>query len=145
MIASMSRARRNGPIGTGEAPPPSVITEHGLKFRANWAKSFVAPALTSRGADALGTTGETSIAGGPTLSVPVSAYPNMVGGIPGCVTGAVTCSVGGGVTGLQDGMIGEQGDQLELSGGDERGANGGAVLHHDAGGEMSFLLVADVR
>jgi iron complex outermembrane receptor protein len=73
----------------------------GLKFRGNWAKSFVAPALTSRGADALGTTGETSIAGGPTLSVPVSAYPTMVGGIPGCVTGAVTCSVGGGVTGLQ--------------------------------------------
>jgi iron complex outermembrane receptor protein len=73
----------------------------GLKFRANWAKSFVAPALTSRGADAFGTTGETSIAGGPTVSVPVSAYPNIVGGIPGCNPGAVTCQVGGGVPGLQ--------------------------------------------
>jgi hypothetical protein len=27
-----------------------------------------------------------------------------------------------GVTGLQDGMVGEEGDQLELSGGDKRGA-----------------------
>ena len=73
----------------------------GLKFRANWAKSFVAPALTSRGADALGTTGETSIGGGPTVNVPVSAYPSIVGGIPGCNAGAVTCQVGGGVPGLQ--------------------------------------------
>ena len=73
----------------------------GLKFRANWAKSFVAPALTSRGADAFGTTGETSIAGGPTVNVPVSAYPSIVGGIPGCNAGAVTCQVGGGVPGLQ--------------------------------------------
>ena len=73
----------------------------GLKFRANWAKSFVAPALTSRGADAFGTTGETSIAGGPTVNVPVSAYPSIVGGIPGCNPGAVTCQVGGGVPGLQ--------------------------------------------
>jgi len=73
----------------------------GLKFRANWAKSFVAPALTSRGADALGTTGETSISAGGTVNVPVSAYPNIVGGIPGCNAGAVTCQVGGGVTGLQ--------------------------------------------
>jgi iron complex outermembrane receptor protein len=73
----------------------------GLTLRANWAKSFVAPALTSRGADANGTTAETSIAGGPTLSVPTAAYPTMIGGIPGCATGAVTCSVGGNVTGLQ--------------------------------------------
>jgi iron complex outermembrane receptor protein len=73
----------------------------GLTVRANWAKSFVAPALTSRGADANGTTAETSIAGGPTLSVPTAAYPTMIGGIPGCNVGAVTCNVGGTVTGLQ--------------------------------------------
>jgi iron complex outermembrane receptor protein len=72
-----------------------------LSFRASYAKSFVAPAFTSRGADALGTTGETSVAGGPTVNVPVSAYPQMVGGIPGCNAGAVTCQLGGGVAGLQ--------------------------------------------
>ena len=72
-----------------------------LKFRASYAKSFVAPALTSRGADAFGTTGETSIGGfGGTLNVPVAAYPNIVG-LPGCNPGAVTCTIGGGVAGLQ--------------------------------------------
>ena len=73
----------------------------GFTIRANWAKSFVAPALTSRGADANGTTGETNIGNGPTLSVPTAAYPTLIGGVPGCTTGAVTCSVGGNVTGLQ--------------------------------------------
>jgi hypothetical protein len=34
----------------------------------------------------------------------------------------------GGVTGLQDGMIGKKGDQLELSGGNERGEQ-----QHDGG------------
>jgi iron complex outermembrane receptor protein len=73
----------------------------GLKFRANFAKSFVAPALTSRGADNAGTTAETAItlfAG--TLNVPVAAYPNIVG-LPGCNAGAVTCTIGGSVAGLQ--------------------------------------------
>ena len=73
----------------------------GLRFRANYGKSFVAPAFTSRGADALGTTSETNVslfAG--TLNVPVAAYPNIVG-LPGCAPGAVTCTVGGGVAGLQ--------------------------------------------
>ena len=73
----------------------------GLKVRANWGKSFVAPALTSRGADALGTTSETNVslfAG--TLNVPVAAYPSIVG-LPGCAAGAVTCTVGGSVNGLQ--------------------------------------------
>jgi iron complex outermembrane receptor protein len=72
-----------------------------LKFRGSYAKSFVAPALTSRGADAFGTTAETSIGGfNGTLNVPVAAYPNIVG-LPGCSAGAVTCTIGGGVSGLQ--------------------------------------------
>lgn len=73
----------------------------GLRLRANYGKSFVAAALTSRGADDRGTTAETSVslfAGA--LNVPVSAYPNVVG-LPGCNPGATTCSIGGGVPGLQ--------------------------------------------
>ncbi len=74
----------------------------GLKFRANYAKSFVAPALTSRGADALGTTAETSVtAFAGTLNVPTAAYPGIIGGVPGCNVGAVTCTIGGGTAGLQ--------------------------------------------
>jgi len=73
----------------------------GFKLRANYAKSFVAPALSSRG-DANGTTAETNFSNfaGP-LNVPVAAYPNIVG-LPGCAAGAVTCQVGTTtVTGLQ--------------------------------------------
>jgi len=74
----------------------------GLKLRANYAKSFVAPALTSRGADANGTTAETSVAlFAGTLNVPTAAYPTIIGGVPGCNPGAVTCTIGGGVAGLQ--------------------------------------------
>ena len=73
----------------------------GLKLRANYAKSFVAPAFTSRGADANGTTAETSVAGGPTVTVPTANYPTLIGGVPGCNAGAVTCNLGGGVAGLQ--------------------------------------------
>jgi iron complex outermembrane receptor protein len=73
----------------------------GLKIRANYAESFVAPAFTSRGADAAGTTAETSISGGPTVTVPTANYPTMIGGVPGCNPGAVTCTLGGGVAGLQ--------------------------------------------
>lgn len=72
----------------------------GLKLRANYARSFVAPALTSRGADANGTTAETNVSGGPTVTVPVSAYPNLIG-LPGCPAGSVTCTLGGGAPGLQ--------------------------------------------
>jgi iron complex outermembrane receptor protein len=73
----------------------------GLKFRANWGKSFVAPAFTSKGADANGTTSETNItAFAGTLNVPVAAYPQIVG-LPGCSAGAVTCTIGGSINGLQ--------------------------------------------
>src|SRR6185436_14594338 len=74
----------------------------GLKFRGNYAKSFVAPALTSRGADAFGTTAETSVTLFPgTVNVPTAAYPGLAGGVPGCAVGAVTCTLGGAVAGLQ--------------------------------------------
>jgi iron complex outermembrane receptor protein len=66
----------------------------GLKIRGNWSKSFVAPALTSFGADGQGTTAETSIAGGPTnLAVPIAAYPGVVN-IPGASCTSTTCTIG---------------------------------------------------
>ena len=73
----------------------------GFKLRANYAKSFVAPALTSRGDAVTGTTAETSVAAGPSITnVSTATYPNLIG-LPGCAVGATTCNLGGGVTGLQ--------------------------------------------
>jgi iron complex outermembrane receptor protein len=66
----------------------------GIRVRGNWSKSFVAPALTSFGADGQGTTAETSIAGGPSnLAVPIAAYPG-VNTIPGIACTATACTVG---------------------------------------------------
>lgn len=73
---------------------------NGLSIRANYSESFTAPALTSRG-NANGTTAESSIAGGPTASIPVSIYP-LAAQLPGCAT-ATNCNVGGasGISGIQ--------------------------------------------
>ncbi|MBC2661491.1 TonB-dependent receptor [Novosphingobium flavum] len=66
----------------------------GLKIRGNWSRSFVAPALTSFGADGRGTTAETSVAGGPTnLAVPIAAYPGVTS-IPGVSCNTTTCTIG---------------------------------------------------
>jgi iron complex outermembrane receptor protein len=66
----------------------------GIRVRGNWSKSFVAPALTSFGADGRGTTAETSIANGPgNLAVPIAAYPG-VNTIPGIACTTTTCTVG---------------------------------------------------
>jgi iron complex outermembrane receptor protein len=66
----------------------------GVRVRGNWSKSFVAPALTSFGADGRGTTAETSIAGGPSnLAVPIAAYPG-VNTIPGVSCSTTTCTIG---------------------------------------------------
>lgn len=73
----------------------------GVKLRGSWAKSFVAPALTSRGADALGTTAETSIAAGGSIPVPISLFPTVTT-IPGASCTATTCTLNGqAVRGLQ--------------------------------------------
>ncbi len=74
----------------------------GLKLRGNWAKSFVAPALTSIGGDSLGTTGETAVAAGPTnIAVPIAAYPGVTS-IPGIVCSSTVCTIGtAAVQGLQ--------------------------------------------
>ncbi len=66
----------------------------GVRLRGNWSKSFVAPALTSYGADGRGTTAETSVAGGPTnLAVPIAAYPGVTS-IPGVSCSTTTCTIG---------------------------------------------------
>lgn len=72
----------------------------GVKFRGNWGKSFVAPALTSSGSNAQGLTGESGFSGvagsalpggGPTILI--SAFPNVVN-VPGAVCGATSCTIG---------------------------------------------------
>ena len=65
----------------------------GIRLRGSWAKSFVAPALTSRGADQFGTTAETNVANGGTINVPIALFPS-VASIPGIQCGATTCLLG---------------------------------------------------
>ena len=38
----------------------------------------MAPAFTSRGADANGTTAETNVSAGPTVTVPTAGYPTLI-------------------------------------------------------------------
>lgn len=65
----------------------------GVRFRGNWGKSFVAPALTSRGANAAGQTAESLFgnANGPlgSFSVPYSIYPTAAS-VPGCPAAPAT-------------------------------------------------------
>ncbi len=72
----------------------------GLKLRGNWAKSFVAPALTSRGANAAGLTGESGFSGttanglpggGPTILI--ANFPTVTS-VPGAVCNATSCTIG---------------------------------------------------
>jgi len=72
----------------------------GLKIRGNYARSFVAPALTSRGAN--GVTSESSFGSyglGP-VTVPYAAYPTAAQ-IPGCSPTATSCVLGTTVLGGQ--------------------------------------------
>jgi iron complex outermembrane recepter protein len=77
----------------------------GLKFRGNYAEAFVAPALTSRGVNAAGLTGESGFSGitganlpGGPPTISTAAFPGAIG-IPGCAATATTCSLNN-VTGL---------------------------------------------
>lgn len=74
----------------------------GFKLRGNWAKSFVAPALTSRGSNAVGLTGESGFTqyGLGAMNVPVSTFPTVTS-IPGCATATITCTLGTTITGIQ--------------------------------------------
>jgi iron complex outermembrane receptor protein len=76
-----------------------------LMLRANYAEAFVAPALTSRGANDIGLTGESGFAGisgqglpGGAPTIVTANFPDAIG-IPGCPPGSATCSLNN-VTGL---------------------------------------------
>jgi iron complex outermembrane receptor protein len=66
----------------------------GFSIRGNYARSFTAPALTSRG-NANGLTAESGYGNsifGP-ITISTAAYPNAIG-LPGCNAGAATCTIG---------------------------------------------------
>ena len=92
-------------FGSTKNPKIGVNWEvfEGVKLRGSWAKSFVAPALTSRGADQFGTTAESNVAAGGTVPVPISAFPTVTtipGVTPSCT--ATTCTLdGNSIRGLQ--------------------------------------------
>lgn len=71
----------------------------GIKFRANWSKSFVAPSLMSIGANSSGQTGESvfsyqagSGVPGGLSNVPIAFYPTVTA-IPGAVCNATSCNL----------------------------------------------------
>jgi iron complex outermembrane receptor protein len=78
----------------------------GLTVRGNIARSFVAPALTSRG-NALGVTGESNYGNfGFANTVVPATFPGIAQlqalGLAGCTAGSPTCTIGSGsVTGFQ--------------------------------------------
>lgn len=76
----------------------------GFKLRGNYARSFVAPALTSRGSNAAGVTGESGYGayGLAQTNISPGAFPAAVGFLPGCTATSTVCTIGGStVTGLQ--------------------------------------------
>jgi iron complex outermembrane receptor protein len=93
----------------GSTTNPKIALNWGIvdavMLRANYAEAFVAPALTSRGANQFGLTGEsgfTGIAGqglpGGPPTISTASFPSAIG-IPGCPAGSTTCSLNN-VTGL---------------------------------------------
>jgi iron complex outermembrane receptor protein len=79
---------------------------NGVKLRGSYSKSFVAPALTSIGANSSGQTGESaftyeagSAVPGGLASVPIAAYPG-VQNIPGAICSATSCNLTS-ITGAQ--------------------------------------------
>jgi iron complex outermembrane receptor protein len=72
----------------------------GLKLRANWSRSFVAPALTSFG-DAQGAYAASGYsATTENIQIPVAAFPGVIG-LPGCPAGSTVCSIGGNIQGVR--------------------------------------------
>ena len=93
----------------GSTTNPKIALNWGIveavMLRANYAEAFVAPALTSRGANQFGLTGESGFAGiagqglpGGPPTISTASFPSAIG-IPGCPVGSTTCSLNN-VTGL---------------------------------------------
>ncbi len=82
------RIDRYSDFGTTRNPKVAANWEiaEGITFRGNWAKSFVAPALTSRGANAFGQTAESTFGnanGLGSFTVPYALFPTAAN-IPTC-------------------------------------------------------------
>ncbi|MEO6153694.1 MAG: TonB-dependent receptor, partial [Croceibacterium sp.] len=88
-------------VGTTKNPKIAANWEviEGVRLRGNWARSFVAPALTSIGSNAQGRTGESNFTGGPSVTLPYSIFPSAAT-VPGCVSTATSCTLLG-VNGIQ--------------------------------------------
>lgn len=78
----------------------------GIKFRANWAKSFVAPALTSIGSNGTGLTGESGYSGiipsgipGGSPTISIASFPSITS-IPGVTCSATACTLGPSTNGV---------------------------------------------
>lgn len=92
-------------VGGTENPKVSVSWEvdWGLKLRANWSTSFVAPPLAAIGdpSQHYNTVFSSVVASAPGFSAPVAAYPNILNfGIAGCTATSVSCSLPGTARGL---------------------------------------------
>ncbi len=131
----------------GDTTNPKIALNWGiveaLMVRANYAEAFVAPALTSRGANEFGLTGESGFAGisgqglpggAPTIST--AAFPSAIG-IPGCPPGSTTCSLNN-VTGLF--LTGGSGTLQPQTG--ESWSLG--YRHHSAGGARAARQLHEV-
>lgn len=93
----------------GSTTNPKIALNWGVAeavmLRANYAEAFVAPALTSRGSNSVGLTGESGFSGvagqglpGGPPTISTASFPSAIG-IPGCPPGSTTCSLNN-VTGL---------------------------------------------
>lgn len=78
----------------------------GIKFRANWAKSFVAPALTSIGSNGTGLTGESGYSGivpsgipGGSPTISIANFPSITS-VPGVTCSATACTLGSSSNGV---------------------------------------------
>jgi iron complex outermembrane receptor protein len=102
-------ARYDDYSDVGSTSNPKIALNWGIvdavMLRANYAEAFVAPALTSRGSNSAGLTGESGFSGisggalpGGAPTIVTANFPSAIG-IPGCPAGSVTCSINN-VTGL---------------------------------------------
>jgi len=96
------RIDRYSDVGSTSNPKIAANWEviEGIRLRGNWARSFVAPALTSIGSNAQGRTGESSFLSAGNVTLPYSIYP-LAAQVPGCVSTATSCTINGLTNGLQ--------------------------------------------
>ena len=96
------RVDKYSDVGSTSNPKIAANWEivEGVRLRGNWARSFVAPALTSIGSNAQGRTGESSFNAPGNVTLPYSIYPTAAQ-VPGCVSTATSCTLIGATNGIQ--------------------------------------------